>query len=100
MTEAMLKLRLYKWAKKHGGIVLYPDPAMTVGAPDVIIMMRGMVFFVEVKAPVGATRYRPRQKEMLRMLRERGHIAGVFKDPEWLTATPEDFADLLLGGEI
>ena len=51
MRERVIETYLFSEVKKLGGMCIKQEPRYNVGIPDRLVVYKGLVVFVEVKAP-------------------------------------------------
>ncbi len=53
MTESYIQKRIAEKVKKRGGLCIKLVPMYLAGLPDLMILISGRVYFIEVKKPGG-----------------------------------------------
>ena len=69
-SEASIERAIKRWSESEGWLCFKIDPRSWIGAPDRIFMRAGKVVFVELKRADG--KLRPKQREMIRRMRDHG----------------------------
>lgn len=75
MLESYVERKVKDWARKQGILVLKLTPYATSGYPDDIFLYKGLVTFIEFKAP--GKKPRLLQEIRMRELKERGFNVAV-----------------------
>lgn len=76
MAESNIQSSFKKLVKKAGGMTLKITTPSQRGTPDLLCILFGTVFMVEVKTPTGDLS--PSQKIMIKKLRSHGMCVEVF----------------------
>jgi len=98
IREREIELILRKATAERGGFCLKFAPANWVGAPDrLVILPKGKMGFVEVKAP--GQRARPLQRVRHRQLAELGCFVAVLDDPNQISAILDAIEHFPGGGQ-
>lgn len=80
MRERDVEKRLVREVEKRGGLCLKFTSTSVRGVPDRIVILDGMVCFVELKRP--GEEPRPLQKKMIKQLQENGALVFVISNLE------------------
>ena len=98
IREREIELKLRKATAERGGFCLKFTPVNWVGAPDrLVVLPKGKVGFVEVKAP--GQRVRPLQRVRHRQLAELGCFVAVLDDPNQISAILDAIEHFPGGGQ-
>ena len=92
MLEKNFQRKITKLVRQCGGMVWVNIPTYQVGIPDLTIVYKGNVFFVELK--VGKNKETPIQQTQIAKIRKAGgnafvlrHKEEIYYDSIWLEST-------------